>query len=72
VPSRAIRAANVPEIMDLIHREMITMLNVGETTSLIVQLRAETMRMPQRRETRRRDLSAPRIRGAAVRSSVSA
>ncbi|MFD5073687.1 TetR/AcrR family transcriptional regulator [Streptomyces sp. NPDC058371] len=55
---RAEPPLKVPEIIDLIHREMITVLNVEDATSLIVQVWAETMRMPQMRETQQRDLTA--------------
>jgi len=41
----------VPEIIDLIHREMTTSFDTADTTSLIVQFWAEAMRVPQVRDS---------------------
>jgi AcrR family transcriptional regulator len=45
----------VPQIIDLIHREMITVLDTDEATSLIVQFWAESIRVPQIRDSQRDD-----------------
>jgi AcrR family transcriptional regulator len=46
----------VPEIIDLIHREMVTVLDTDEATSLIVQFWAESMRIAQIRDSQRKDV----------------
>lgn len=46
----------VPEIIDLIHREMTTVLDSDDATSLIVQFWAESMRAPQIRDSQRHDV----------------
>jgi hypothetical protein len=46
----------VPEIIDLIHREMITVLDFDDATSLILQFWAESMRVSQIRESQRQDV----------------
>ena len=45
----------VPEIVDLIHREMITVLSTDDATSLVVQFWAESMRVPGIRSSQRQD-----------------
>jgi AcrR family transcriptional regulator len=46
----------VPQIMDLIHREMITVLSTDDATSLVVQFWAESMRVPEIRSSQRQDV----------------
>lgn len=46
----------VSEIIDLIHRAMTTALNSDEATSLLVQFWAESMRVPQIRNSQRKDV----------------
>ncbi|WP_091628856.1 TetR/AcrR family transcriptional regulator [Amycolatopsis saalfeldensis] len=46
----------VPEIIDVIHREMATVLDTDEATSLIVQFWAESIRVPQIRDSQRHDV----------------
>jgi AcrR family transcriptional regulator len=45
----------VPDIIDLIHREMITALDTDEANSLLVQFWAESMRTPEIRSSQQRD-----------------
>jgi len=48
----------VPQIIDLIHREMITVLDTDVATSLIVQFWAESMRVPEIRNSQQQDAIA--------------
>src|SRR5882724_6682623 len=41
----------VPELIDLIHRELVTSFDTAAATSLIVQFWAEAMRVPRIRES---------------------
>ncbi|HEX3781224.1 MAG TPA: TetR/AcrR family transcriptional regulator [Pseudonocardiaceae bacterium] len=47
----------VPGILDLIHGEMITALDTDESTSLIVQFWAESMRVAEIRSSQQRDVA---------------
>ncbi|RJQ75640.1 TetR/AcrR family transcriptional regulator [Pseudonocardiaceae bacterium YIM PH 21723] len=47
----------IPEIIDLIHREMITSLNTENATSLLVQFWAEAMRAPRIREAQQQGIA---------------
>ncbi|WP_405800385.1 TetR/AcrR family transcriptional regulator [Streptomyces sp. NBC_01506] len=48
----------VPEILDVIHREMVTVPDADAATSLIVQFWAESMRVPHLQVSQRRDAAA--------------
>ncbi|MFE4664640.1 TetR/AcrR family transcriptional regulator [Streptomyces sp. NPDC056716] len=50
-------ALTVPQIVDLIIREMVTVLDVEDASSLIVQVWAESMRTPHLYESQGRDIA---------------